>query len=114
MEELEPAAVAALVVLEAPVVVLLSPLGVLFTRHRLPVAAAAPPLHASLTPLLSIGCVCIHHNSRSSVYGGISGKGKLKDPRPLKDPSYMRESIRVLITFLADHGYDHQVRYNQS
>jgi len=44
---------------------------------------------------------------RSSVMP--QGARKVEDPRPLRDKAYMSKSIRKLIVYLSEHGYDRSI-----
>lgn len=46
---------------------------------------------------------------RSSVYGGGTTSTKMVDSRPLKDKSYQKRCIRMIIEFLMERGYDHPI-----
>lgn len=46
---------------------------------------------------------------RHSITFGGGSRGIRQDPRPLTDRSYIHQSVKTLITFLVDHGYDSQV-----
>ena len=37
------------------------------------------------------------------------GARKVEDPRPLRDKAYMSKSIRKLIVYLSEHGYDRSI-----
>jgi hypothetical protein len=38
-----------------------------------------------------------------------SGGRKVEDPRPIRDKAYMSKSIRKLIVYLSEHGYDRSI-----
>jgi len=38
-----------------------------------------------------------------------SGGRKVEDPRPIRDKAYMSKSIRKLIIYLSEHGYDRSI-----
>lgn len=48
-----------------------------------------------------------------SLYPAMAGKGKLRDPRPIKDATYQRTQIRILLKYLLDSGYGHPITMKQ-
>jgi kinetochore protein NDC80 len=64
------------------------------------------PLDKSLARMSLAGPV----QRRASTYVTTKAAPGLKaDPRPLGDKAYQQNCIRTVITFLAAHGYEHQI-----
>ena len=43
---------------------------------------------------------------RSSAYGGGGGTARKQDPRPIKDKAFMNSTIKQVIVYLSQSGYD--------
>lgn len=68
-----------------------------------PSAAGKLPLDKAMGRLSLAGPV----QRRSSTYTKVAGVKQ--DPRPVSDKLFQQNCIRLIITYLASHGYEHPV-----